>query len=335
MITHVQLLALPASSGSVLYGFYDVLCSLRDEAGTPGAGHFDVQIVSPIGGTFRCHGGVPVEPTSSLDQSQPAQVVVVPDLTLDGGKDPRGQWPQCTNWLFQQHALGAVICSVCTGSVLLADSGLLDEKEATTHWAATELFETYFPQVKLRPEETLVAADASEQVLTAGGGATWEELTLYLVRRYYGHSAALRIAKLFLLGDRSGGQLPYMPMLPPRKHRDAVVAESQRWIAKHCAIDNPVSRMVEFSHLPERTFKRRFHAATGYTPVAYVQAIRIEKAKAQLETTDLSTEQIASNTGYLDAGFFRRLFKRRVGLTPAQYRRRFQTTGALTRGPVA
>jgi len=135
------------------------------------------------------------------------------------------------------------------------------------------------------------------------------------------------MAKTFLIGDRSDGQLPYAAMTRPRPHDDQAIADCQVWIADHYAAPNPVSRMVARCGLPERSFKRRFRAATGFTPVTYVQTLRMEEAKQQLETTDWPTDQVAAAVGYEDPAFFRRLFKRHTGVTPARYRQRYRGVG--------
>ena len=109
----------------------------------------------------------------------------------------------------------------------------------------------------------------------------------------------------------------------PRQHEDASIAAAQLWIADSYTAANPVSRMAEVARLPERTFSRRFRKATGYGPVEYVQALRLEEAKQMLETTTEPTESIALAVGYVDPVFFRRLFKRLVGITPGRYRQRF------------
>ncbi len=154
-------------------------------------------------------------------------------------------------------------------------------------------------------------------------------MALHLIARFSGEAEAIRIAKLFLLGDRRDGQLPFSALGRRRGHDDAVVGDCQAWIAEHYAGPNPVARMVSRAGLPERTFKRRFKAATGYAPVAYVQALRIEEAKQILETTAEPTDAVANAVGYEDPGFFRRLFKRRTGLTPARYRQRFRGIARL------
>ena len=120
-------------------------------------------------------------------------------------------------------------------------------------------------------------------------------------------------------------------MVRPSQHDDAAVADCQSWIAENYAVANPVSRMVARSGLPERTFKRRFRAATGYAPVEYAQALRLEEAKQYLETTDLPIDDIGAAVGYGDPASFRRLFKRRAGLTPARYRQRFRAVGHARR----
>lgn len=339
MLTRVHLLALPESSASVLYGLYDVLRSTEPASAPsdeqPARNGLQVRVVAPSTAPFACDGGVPVAPHCGLEGATDADVVIVPDLALRLDEDPRTRWRDCVSWLREQHARGAILCSVCTGSLLLANTGLLNGREATTHWAAATLFRTYFPEVRLQQERLMIAANPEQSIVTAGGGAAWEELALYLVRRYCGAAAAIKTTKLFVLGDRSAGQLPYASTVMPRQHADSVVASCQRWIAEHYSINNPVTHMVQISRLPERTFKRRFRRATGYTPVAYVQSLRIELAKARLETTTAPFDAIAVGVGYEDSATFRRLFKRYVGLSPLQYRRRFQALGALDGGRIS
>lgn len=325
----VSILALPESSSSVLYGLYDVLSSagrmwsqITGEAESAPA--LDVRIVSPRKDLFRCWGGVPVAPHATLAETAASDIVVISDFAIPLDFDPRGAWPEATDWLRRQYDGGALVAGVCTGSALVADAGLLDGGAATTHWAYCELFERHFPHIRLNVTEVLMPATPDARVVTTGGASSWEDLALYLIARFCGEAEARRMSKLFLIGDHSEGQLPYAAMVRPRPHDDLVVADCQTWIADHYAAPNPVSRMVERSGLPERSFKRRFSAATGYKPVAYVQTLRIEEAKQQLETTDWPTDRIGAAVGYEDPASFRRLFKRHTGITPARYRQRFR-----------
>jgi transcriptional regulator GlxA family with amidase domain len=333
----VTLLALPETSGAALYGLYDVLTAVGHQwpeitgeaAAHPG---FAVRIVAPCAAPFRCAGNVPVMPDAALAEAGDSDLVVISDLAVDMERDPRGRWPGAVRWVLESHRAGATVATVCTGSLLLADTGLLDGREATTHWAAVGLFESYYPTVRLCPQRILVPADPEQRIVTSGGASSWEDLVLHVIGRFCGEVEAVRTAKLFLLGDRSDGQLPYAAMARPRRHEDAAVAACQAWIAEHYAGANPVRRMVERSGLAERTFKRRFRRATGYAPVEYVQALRIEEAKHLLERTALAADEVAAEVGYEDPAFFRRLFKRRTGVTPARYRQRFAGLGRPRQG---
>jgi transcriptional regulator GlxA family with amidase domain len=164
-------------------------------------------------------------------------------------------------------------------------------------------------------------------VVTSGGSASWSDLALYLIARFRGREEAIRTAKVFLLGDRSDGQLPFSAMMRPHGHGDAVMEDCQAWIAQHYSVASPVTAMIARAALAPRTFKRRFRTATGYTPIEYVQTLRIEEAKHLLETSDLPTDAIAASVGYRDPASFRRLFKRLTGVSPARYRQRFNRIG--------
>jgi transcriptional regulator GlxA family with amidase domain len=325
----VSLVALPESSASVLYGLYDVLSSVGtawceltgEDHGTP---PFDVKIVANKTRSFRCAGGIPVSPHQRFSNTDSCDIVIATDLAFPLDADTRGRWPEASAWIRHVYDRGAIVCSVCTGSVLLAESGLLDHQTATTHWSMKDLFQRYYPAVKLAPERVLVPAGPDQRVITSGGAGAWEDLALYLIARFREEAEAIRTAKVWILGDRSEGQLPFAAMSKPRRHEDAIIADCQVWIAEHYAQPNPVATMIERSQLADRTFKRRFRSATGYTPVEYVQTLRVEEAKQWLETASLPTEEIGRLVGYEDPAFFRRLFKRRTGVTPARYRQRFR-----------
>ncbi|MBL0937100.1 MAG: helix-turn-helix domain-containing protein [Rhizobiaceae bacterium] len=272
-------------------------------------------------GPFLSSTGLQVTPDEGLD-SQCADVVVVCDIHLDPDETPEGRWRDEIAWVQRHVASGALVCSTCSGSVLLAEAGLLDGAEAASHWTMADLFRDRYPSVRFRPERILCDSGRGGQLITTGGASAWQDLALYLIARFCGAEEAARVARLFLLGDRGYGQLPFASMARPRQHSDAVISRIQEWLVDNYAVSNPVSAMVERSGLPVRSFKRRFSAATGYTPVEYVQALRIEEAKQMLESEATAIEEISAIVGYEDPTFFRRLFKRRAGVTPAQYRQR-------------
>ena len=324
----VSLLALPESTPAALYGLLEVFAAggvvwnqLTGE--TVPARRMAPRIVARTPEPFVTALGPPITPGGALPDS-PSDIVLVTDLVVPLDAAPHERWPAEAAWVREQYRRGATVCSVCTGSLFLAEAGLLDGREATTHWSAAGVFRQCYPTVRLRPERILCDGDAEGRLLTGGGAAAWEDMALHLIARFCGQAEAVRIAKVFLLGDRSDGQLPFAGPERARPHDDAVVAACQAWIAEHYAGPNPVARMVRESGLAERTFKRRFKAATGHAPVDYVQALRVEEAKQMLETTGEATDSVAAAVGYEDPAFFRRLFKRRTGMTPARYRQRFR-----------
>ena len=152
---------------------------------------------------------------------------------------------------------------MCTGALVLAGPGCSTGRPATTHWSAAPIVERCYPRIRIETERLLAPAD-DDRIVTSGGAAAWEDLAVHLIARLAGAAEAVRVAKIFLFGDRTEGQLLYAGARRPRQHADAVVADAQTWIADHYATANPVTRLVERSGLPERSFKRRFKAATGY-----------------------------------------------------------------------
>lgn len=156
---------------------------------------------------------------------------------------------------------------------------------------------------------------------------SWHDLVLYLIARHAGVTAAQAIARYFALQWHQDGLAPYMVFEGRSDHGDAAVSAAQEWIAKNFSVTNPLEQMVRRSGLSERTFKRRFTAATGMSPIAYVQRLRIEEAKRRLERTPTPVDEISWKVGYEEPAFFRRLFKRVTGVTPIAYRRRVMIPG--------
>ena len=325
----VCLVAVPETAVGVLHGFFEVLSFVGSgwemlTGWPPGPRRFLPRIVAASRDPLPNVVGLPIAPNLSFAEARRADIVIVADLAVDRDEDTRGRWPEVVSWLRQQHAQGALVCSVCTGSLLLAEAGLLDGVEATCHWAATDQIRKRYPAVQLKPERVLVSSGTEHRIVTSGGSASWTDLALYLVARFCGEDEARRTAKLFLFGDRSSGQAPFAARVRPAQHEDAAVAAAQVWIAENYAAANPVAGMTAASGLSARTFKRRFQAATGYSPMEYAQSLRIEEAKQMLEATDDPIDHIAAEAGYVEPASFRRLFKRSTGISPLQYRQRFR-----------
>lgn len=323
-----MLLATAETSPSVLYGLYDILLSVGAvypdmTTGEPGDAMLDVRIVAADGEPFRCFGNVLVEPHAAIGDIDAVEAAVVCDVYSPIDTVPRGRYLREIEWLKQMHAHGSTIASVCTGSLMLAEAGLLDGRRCAGHWAYLDLFRANYPAIEFDEGSILDLSSEPEGVITAGGVTSWQDLALHLIARLCGPGHALRTAKVFLLAGHEDGQLPFAAMGRRVQSSDAVIGRCQAWIAGHSETANPVTAMAELSGLSSRTFARRFRAATGYLPMQYVHGLRIERAKEIIEAGADDLDDVGFEVGYADPTFFRRLFKRKTGLTPAAYRRKF------------
>lgn len=330
-------LAVPESTASTLYGMCEVLASAgRDWAalieGRTAPSAFRAFVVSVDGERMTLPNGLAVEPAFSLADCPHPDVVVIPDLAVMPGEDLAGRHALEKAWLRAHYADGAMIATACTGGLILAESGLLDGHDATIHWAYCEAMATRYPRVRVHPHRALVVTGEGQRIVMAGGGTAWHDLALFLIARQLGTEEAMRVARLHLIDWHHLGQQPYATLTRTRKADDAMIARCQEWVAQHYDEEAPVAAMARVSGLPERSFKRRFHKATGMSPLEYVHTLRLEESKHLLERSDAPVEAVANEVGYADASFFGRLFRRNVGMTPAQYRRRFGSLRKMLEG---
>lgn len=328
----VLILAVPETAGSALYGMFDVLHAagnlwqalVRTEAERR---LFAVRIAGPTRAAFECGNGIPVRPDVGVDEDPQADIVILPEIWLGPDESIAGRYAEIMGWLRRRHAARAMLYSACSGTVMLAESGLLDGCEATSHWGYQDLFRRQYPRVKFRPAPNLVFADARGGIVTAGGTTSWHDLALHIIARHGSPGEALRIAQVYLLKWHSEGQLPYAALVRRQPHADAVVRRCEDWLAANFGRPDPVGQAVRRAGVPERTLKRRFKSATGSTLIERVQDLRVEQAKRLLEASEIAIDDVSAEVGYEDASFFRRLFKRRTGLSPGDYRRMFDQGG--------
>ncbi|MGB8328962.1 MAG: helix-turn-helix domain-containing protein [Polyangiales bacterium] len=275
-------------------------------------------------GPLELASGVPISARRAVATIEASDIVIVPSVLLRPEGWKTGRYPRLVDWLHSMHDRGAVLCSACSGIFLLAETGLFDGKDATVHFGYAQAFAATYPAVSIHPERVLVISGEREELVSSGASTTWHDLVLYLIARYAGATIAQEVARLFALQWHQDGLTPYMIFEGKSDHGDGAIQAAQQWLSDHFSVANPVEKMITQSKLAERTFKRRFASATGLTPIAYVQRLRIEDAKRRLERTDASVDEISWRVGYEDGAFFRRLFKRTTGLTPGAYRKRFR-----------
>ncbi|HEY5970859.1 MAG TPA: helix-turn-helix domain-containing protein, partial [Pseudoxanthomonas sp.] len=323
----IAILAMPNGAASVIYGMYDLFRSAGRDwpvmlGGPSGDSVIEPFIVSRTAGPLSVMNDVVVTAHAGLSEAPLPDIICIPDLALYPDSRPEACEPEI-EWLRRCYAQGSTIATACTGALLLAETGLLDGGEATTHWAYCDALARRHPTVTMRPKNVLVMSGVDQRLVMGGGGSSWLDLALFLIARVAGIECAMQTARIYLIDWHQGGQQPYARLARSRQSGDAVIAQCQVWIAQNYETPSPVAGMLQISGLAERTFARRFHSATGLSPMEYVHTLRLEEAKQQLEIGEEVVEAIANAVGYEDAGFFSRLFKRKVGLSPSQYRRRF------------
>ena len=323
---HVSLVALPDAAVSTLFGVFDVMnaFALLDVSNEGARRPFHVDIVGESAGNLGLASGVPINVPRPIDSIEASDIVIVPSVLLRPEGWEKGRYPRLVDWLRTMHERGAVLCSACSGIFLLAETGLFDGKDATVHFGYARAFAAMYPAVSIHPERVLVISGLREELVSSGASTTWHDMALYLIARFAGATDAQEIARLFALQWHQDGLTPYIIFEGKSDHGDGDIRSAQQWLSQHFSVANPVDEMIKRSKLAERTFKRRFVTATGLTPIAYIQRLRVEDAKRRLERTEASVDEISWRVGYEDAAFFRRLFKRTTGMAPGAYRKRFR-----------
>lgn len=319
---HVAILIYPHAQMSAVLGLTD-LFAVADRLARNRAGgmppRLRVSHVGPIAETGRMAVSFDTAARERAEEAdeRPDVVILPPSL----GDPPSGEAvPALAGWLRQRHAAGATLASVCAGGFLLAETGLLDGRPATTHWTCSESFAARFPRVRVDTEKLLID---DGDIVTAGGLMAWTDLGLHLLGRYLNRAAMVETARFLVIDPPGREQRYYTAFSPRRDHGDAAVLKVQRWLDIQDERAFSVGAMAMQAGLEERTFLRRFSAATGLRPVEYCQHLRIDRARELLESTNATVERIGWDVGYGDPASFRKLFLKLTGLTPSSYRRRF------------
>ncbi|OZG74989.1 AraC family transcriptional regulator [Hahella sp. CCB-MM4] len=286
----------------------------------PTAPRFQVQLASVDGGPVRCLNKMQLEAHLRFDQVEADHILVVPtiageiDVALERNRE-------LIETLAFFGSRGSLVVGNCTGVFLLAEAGILDGKVATTHWAYVEQFKQRYPKVDLRPEQMITT---SENVYCSGGGIAWLDMALYLTERFCGHDMAVRTSKSYVIDMGRTYQSSYSALRVRKMHRDEDILKVQDWLEEHCQQEIRIDDLAQRFNMSPRTLARRFKAATGDTPLGYLQTLRLENAKKMLEETSDNISQITMAVGYEDVSSFTKLFRQKTGLTPKDYRNKFQ-----------
>jgi transcriptional regulator GlxA family with amidase domain len=263
---------------------------------------------------------MPGQRTISASESVGLNVVIVPPSISD--QTPKVEDQGVSNWLWSEHQRGCVLASACAGAFLLGAAGVLDGRPATTHWALADELKARYPEIDLQPEKMLVDDD---DIITAGGLMAWMDLAIRLVQRFAGPTLVMELSKFLIVDTGQREQRFYQAFYPRLDHGDNRILQLQHWLQGHYAEPLSLATLASHANLSERSLQRRFTKATSVQPSLYLQELRIQKARELLETTRVGIDQIAWQVGYQDQSAFRRRFKKKIGLSPSQYRKRFQS----------
>ncbi|GGY36321.1 GlxA family transcriptional regulator [Streptomyces xanthochromogenes] len=287
--------------------------------GDPAA--YQLRFASLDGAPVTSHSGLRLMADCALADAAPADILLVPGG--DGASTPD---PRLVNWLRAHGPRARRLVSVCTGSLLLAEAGLLDGRRATTHWALCARLAHRYPAVQVEPDPIFVR---DGNVATSAGVTAGIDLSLALVEEDHGRDVALTIARTMVVFlRRPGNQAQFSAQLAAQTARREPLRELQQWIAEHPDDDLSVEALAQRASLSPRHFARAFHAETGTTPGRYVERVRLEYARRLLEETPDGIQEVSRAAGYGTPEAMRRAFVKTLGTAPAEYRRRFRPAPA-------
>ena len=260
-----------------------------------------------------------VKPHSNISAITKTNLIIIPSLNHNYEKAMKGNQP-LIDWIEQQYKNGAEVASICTGAFLLASSGLLDGKSCSTHWSAADSFRTMFPKVNLQTDQLITDENG---IYTNGGAYSFLNLMIYLVEKYYDRQTAIFCSKVFQIEMDRNSQSAFTIFTGQKSHGDEMVQQAQAYIESKLQEKISVEYLSSRFAVGRRNFDRRFIKATGNTPVEYSQRVKIESAKKAFETSRKTINEVMYEVGYSDVKAFREVFRKITGMSPLEYRGKY------------
>jgi transcriptional regulator GlxA family with amidase domain len=266
------------------------------------------------------HGGLfSVQPHTSISEIRKTDLIVIPSLNHNYEVSVK-QNKLMIDWIEKQYQKGAEVASICTGAFLLASSGLLNGKSCSTHWSAAEDLRTRFPEIEVKMGKVITDENG---IYTNGGAYSFLNLIIYLIEKFYDRETAIYCAKVFQIEMDRQSQLSFIIFKGQKQHGDDVVKRAQEYIEKHAHEKISIEDLSSNLAVGRRNFDRRFIKATGDTPLEYSQRVKMESAKRAFETSRKTVNEVMYEVGYSDAKAFREVFRKVTGLSPLEYRRKY------------
>jgi transcriptional regulator GlxA family with amidase domain len=280
---------------------------------------YQIEVVGIAKNTELASGRYTIQTDKLIDELGKTDVIVVPLLCGEFTKAIQQNRPY-TDWLIDQYGRGAEILCLCVGSFYLASTGLLDGRKCAVHWAAVDEFKQLFPRVEV-VDDVLITDERG--IYTCGGGFSYLNLILYLLEKQLGREIAILAAKMFEIDLDRKSQNPYAMFIGQKQHGDELVLKAQELIENAPGSNWSVAGLCQRLFIGRRSFERRFKARTRNTVAEYVQRVKVEFAKKQLEAGQKTINEIVYETGYTDIDAFRKVFKKVTDLSPVEYRKKY------------
>ncbi len=288
---------------------------------------YKIDLVGVLQEPVTYQGLFSIQPTAGIDDIQKTDLIIVSPISgninqaIDNNQD-------FIRWIRKQRIENdAEIASLCKGAFLLAETGLLHGKSCATHWTAHEVFKRRYPEIQLLPEKIICEDNG---IYSSGGAYSILNFMLYLIERYFGRETAIWCSKLAEIDFDRIGQNEFIIFRGQKEHSDEPIKKAQQFIEDNYEKKLNINAIAEMVHLNGRSFLRRFKKATANTPLEYIQRVKIEAAKKQLEATTKTIHEVMYGIGYTDEKAFRNLFRKYSGLSPKAYRHKYNREMAFS-----
>lgn len=306
---------------SSVTGPYDILTQTNEfinQFEPKNSANFEVKILNTSGSKS---SALSISQDTITNKDVKFDLVIIPAMDYSSIQKVLQNEKKAVGWIKKQHEMGAEIASICLGAFILASTGLLDNKMATTHWMGQPLFKEMFPKVDLVDDKII-----TDQVgiYTSGGAFSFTSLMIYLIEKYVNRDIALIASRIFLIHLHDTVQQAYSIFNLQKEHTDKEIKRIQNIIELKFEENITVENLAKKANMSNRNFIRRFKKAVGNSPLEYIQRVRIEAAKKLLVANENSVEQACLSVGYEDISAFRKIFKRFTGITPSEYRKKYR-----------
>ena len=324
---HLSILALEDATMNCIDSCYQILTRVNDFRRYKGQPPFyNVEIVGTKKKTAISKGLYNINVTRTIDEIRKTDVIFIPIVCGDFAKTANTN-KAFSEWVARQHKKGAEIVSLCVGSFFLASTGLLDGRKCAIHWAAKDEFMTMYPSVNTI-DDTIITDEHG--IYTCGGGYSFLNLLLYVIEKHLGREMSVLASKMFEIDIERKNQNPFMIFMGQKRHNDEAVLRAQEFIENNPSESFTVDRICEKIGIGRRTFERRFRKCTGNSVMEYIQRVKVEQTKKDLESGSKTINEIIFDVGYNDVDAFRKVFKKYTDLSPLEYRKRYAGERAAT-----